>query len=194
MRIDVDGSVHLSEISPSDKPAYLEHLQAREIYEQTAAIPYPYTEKDADEWIATVGEETAREGRPWNWAVREKSGKLIGGIGFRRREGCAASPASPLPSEDEPTVGEARSAEIGYWLAKPFWGRGIMTSAVGRLCEHGFGEMGLTRITAHVFESNPASARVLEKAGFQLECRLRKYQKKDGKLIDVRKYVLARQP
>lgn len=176
MRIDVNSEIHLSEIGSADKPAYLEYLQEREIYEKTAAIPHPYTETDADEWIAQVSAETKDKGRPWNWAIRRNDGKLIGGIGFRQK--------------GQP--GTEHSAEIGYWLAKPFWGRGYATAAVKTSCEHGFAEMGFVRITAHVFESNPASTRVLEKCGFQLEGHLRKCHLKDGRYIDVRLYALVR--
>jgi ribosomal-protein-alanine N-acetyltransferase len=61
------------------------------------------------------------------------------------------------------------TAELGYWLGQPFWGKGIATAAVRRIVEFGFEELHLRRIFADVFASNPASRRVLEKAGFQLE-------------------------
>lgn len=176
MRLEVNPEIHLSEISPADRTAFVEHFKAREIYEQTAAIPFPYTDSDAERWIAQVEDETRREGLPWNWAIRDREGHLLGGIGFRRKEAPGAS----------------HSAEIGYWLAKPYWNRGIVTAAARRLCEHGFSRMGLVRITAHVFESNPASARVLEKCGFALEGKLRKCHLKDGRYIDVRLYALVR--
>lgn len=62
-----------------------------------------------------------------------------------------------------------KSAEIGYWVGEPFWGRGIATEAVRLLCQIGFEELGLVRIYAGVFPINVASMRVLEKAGFQFE-------------------------
>ena len=74
-------------------------------------------------------------------------------------------------------------AEIGYWLAKPYWKKGIMSEAVKKICEIGFNEFGLSRITANVFEQNIGSARVVEKCGFTLEAAcLKNYYKKDGKL------------
>jgi RimJ/RimL family protein N-acetyltransferase len=77
-----------------------------------------------------------------------------------------------------------RSAEIGFWLGEPFWGRGIATRAVRALTARAFERTKLVRIHAHVFEWNEASARVLEKAGYALEGRLRKSVFKDGRIID----------
>jgi ribosomal-protein-alanine N-acetyltransferase len=89
-------------------------------------------------------------------------------------------------------IGKSHRAEIGYWLAKGFWGRGIMTAVVQRLCRHAFEEFGLVKITAQVHSENMASARVLEKCGFQQEGFLRKHFLKDGKFIDARLFALLR--
>jgi RimJ/RimL family protein N-acetyltransferase len=67
-----------------------------------------------------------------------------------------------------------------------------MTAVVGRLCRHAFEELGLAKITAHVFVFNPASARVLQKCGFQEEGYLRKHYLKDGAFIDARLFALLR--
>ena len=81
---------------------------------------------------------------------------------------------------------------VGYWLAKPLWGRGIMTAVVQRLCQHAFEEFGLVKITAHVFSHNTASARALEKCGFQEEGFLRKHFLKDGRFLDARLLALLK--
>lgn len=164
--------MRLTEIRPSDKEAYLRHLAEREIYERTVAIPYPYTAKDADWWLAFVAEERRAQGRDLNWALRDDDGFLIGGIGFHGLR-----------------LGKTHKAELGYWLAKPWWGRGLMTKAVGEVCALGFAELGLIRIEAHVMDFNAASARVLEKCGFALEGTLRKYYLKDGRYLDARVYA-----
>ena len=65
------------------------------------------------------------------------------------------------------------TAEVGYWLAEPFWGKGIMTRALNILTEYGIQALGLNRIFAEPYTTNPASARVLEKAGFHCEDILR---------------------
>ena len=175
MRIVVNDQVHLSEFRPSDKPALIEHLNDRDIYDRTLRIPFPYTEADADEWLALAAKITQQQGQPVHFAIRTGDDSLIGGCGF-----------------DGFQVGKSHRAEVGYWLAKPYWGRGIMTAVVQRGCQHAFDEFGLVKITAHVFTHNPASARVLEKCGFQQEGFLRKHFLKDGKFIDGRIFGLLR--
>ncbi len=86
---------------------------------------------------------------------------------------------------------EGHKAEIGYWLAEKHWGKGIMTGAVRIICRFGFEKLGLRRIYAAVFPGNRASARVLEKAGFVFEGRLRNLYEKGGKMIDGLMYAKA---
>jgi RimJ/RimL family protein N-acetyltransferase len=76
------------------------------------------------------------------------------------------------------------SAEIGYWLGEPFWGRGVMTAAVKAVTAEAFREFDLRRIFALPFADNPGSIRVLEKAGYALEGRLRHSAIKDGVVRD----------
>jgi RimJ/RimL family protein N-acetyltransferase len=175
MKIVVNDQVHLSEFRSSDKPALLQHLNDPDIHDRTLRIPFPYTDAAADEWLALVARITEQQGRPVHWAIRTAEDALIGGRGF-----------------DGFRAGESHRAEVGYWLAKPYWGRGIMTAVVQRVCRHAFEEFGLVRITAHVFPHNQASARVLEKCGFQEEGLLRKHFRKDGKLLDARLFALLR--
>lgn len=175
MRITVNDRVHLSEFVPSDQTACVEHLKEREIYERTLRIPYPYREADFQQWLKIVEKTTQEQGRSVQWAIRNEAGLLIGGTGFGDFE-----------------LGKSHRAEIGYWLAKPYWGQGIMTAVVGKICEFGFSEFGLVKITAHVFANNPASARVLEKCGFAQEGFLRKHCLKDGRFIDSRLFALVK--
>ena len=175
MRLVVNDQVHLSEFRSSDKDALIAHLNDRDIYDRTLRIPFPYTDTAADEWLALVAKITQQQGRPVHWAVRSADAALIGGCGF-----------------DGFQVGKSHRAEIGYWLAKPFWGRGIMTAVVKRVCQHAFDGLGLAKVTAHVFSHNSASARVLEKCGFQEEGYLRKHYVKDGKFIDARLFALLK--
>lgn len=82
------------------------------------------------------------------------------------------------------------TAELGYWLAEPFWGKGIMTAAVRALSEYAFAELGFQRIFAEPYTTNAASARVLDKAGFALEGIMRDSVFKDGRILD--QYLYAR--
>ena len=110
-----------------------------------------------------------------HWGIRNTDEALIGGCGF-----------------DGFQVGKSHRGEVGYWLAKPLWGRGIMTAVVQRVCQHAFEEFGLVKITAQVFLHNPASARVLEKCGFVQEGLLRKHCVKDGQYLDARLFALLK--
>lgn len=129
------------------------------------SFPWPYTLDDARTWI-----EVAR-GMDTAFAIAVEA-EAIGGISF----------------QVQPDV-HAISAELGYWLGEPFWGRGIATQAVRTIAGYAFAHHDIFRLFATVFEWNPASARVLEKAGFQYEGRLRKSVRKDGKIIDQLLYA-----
>jgi RimJ/RimL family protein N-acetyltransferase len=175
MKIVVNDHVHLSEFRSPDKSALFQHLNDRDMYDRTLRIPFPYTDASADEWLALVAKITEEQGRPVQFAVRSAADALIGGCGF-----------------DGLQVGKSHLAEVGYWLAKPYWGRGIMTAVMQRLCQHAFEEFGLAKITAHVFPHNQASARVLAKCGFREEGFLRKHFLKGGQFIDARLFALLK--
>ena len=81
------------------------------------------------------------------------------------------------------------TAELGYWLAEPFWGKGVMTEAVKSITEYAFSSFGLKRVYAEPYATNPASVRVLEKAGFKYEGLLRASAFKDGRLVDQLLYA-----
>jgi ribosomal-protein-alanine N-acetyltransferase len=134
-------------------------------------FPYPYTAADADQWIRQATEEAPQT----HFAI--VIGKsMIGGIGLE--------PGTDIFQ---------RSAEIGYWLGEPFWGRGIATEAVRAITNYAFSTFNLCRIYAGVFEWNPASMRVLEKAGYMREGRLTKSVFKDGRVIDQFLYAMIRE-
>jgi RimJ/RimL family protein N-acetyltransferase len=175
MRIVVSDQVHLSEFRPSDKPALVQHLNDRDVYDRTLRIPFPYTDATADEWLALVARITEQQGRPVQFVIRSADDALIGACGFSGFQ-----------------AGKSHLAEVGYWLAKPHWGRGLMTVVVQRLCRHAFEEFGLVKIIAHVHPHNQASARVLAKCGFQEEGYLRRHFLKDGQFVDARLFALLK--
>ncbi len=163
----------LSPLVPSDAPLLRDHLQEPLMHRYTSALPHPYTLAHAQDWITYVTQETQQARRVLNFAIRAPEGQLIGGIGLR-----------DLGADHTPR------AEVGYWLAKPYWGQGIMTGALSALCHTGFREYGLVRIWAMIFAPNLASGRVLKKVGFQEEGYLRQHQFKAGQLWDQRIYGL----
>jgi RimJ/RimL family protein N-acetyltransferase len=173
MHLPINGQFHLTEFRSTDRTECVQHLSNRDIYDRTLRIPYPYTDADFEEWLTIVARATKRHGEPVHFAIRASDGSLVGGCGF---DG----------------LSEGHHAEIGYWLAKPYWGQGVMTSVVGRACEHAWTRWKLVRITAHVFEFNLASARVLEKNGFVCEGYLRKHFLKDEQFIDSKLYAMVR--
>jgi RimJ/RimL family protein N-acetyltransferase len=134
------------------------------------AFPSPYTKEDADRFVAFA----TGPGRHLYFAI-DIGGEAIGGIGI-----------SPL--EDV----KRRTAEIGYWLAEPFWGRGIATGAVRALVPVAFETTGIVRLEAGIFSDNPASMRVLEKCGFLREAVHKKAITKNGRLLDEVMYVRFR--
>lgn len=171
--IVVRDDITLSQITWDDRAAYLRLLNETDLFRQRMGVmPYPYTEVDADNWLSKAVAERFEVDRCRSWAIREGR-ELIGGIGIG---------------------GATRNekAEMGYWLAQSHWGRGIVTDAVRCLCRFVFAEYGLQRIIAHTFHINPASSRVLEKAGFTLEGTLRGDFYRDGQALDVRCYGLMR--
>ena len=174
MILDVGNGIRLTDVRRSDKDALIELLNNREIYDRTLRIPFPYTASDAEKWFAGIDEAIKKNEPLFKWAVRNESDRLFGGIGF------------------DGLIGESHRAEIGYWLGEPFWNRGIMTAAVRTVCRHAFENLGLVKITAHVFSFNEASARVLEKCGFGLEGYLKKHFVKDGQCLDAKMFGLVR--
>lgn len=116
-------------------------------------FPHPYRLHDAQAWVRLNQDREPTV----NFAI-EHGGALAGAVGL-------------ILGEAE--YGRAGCTSIGYWLGKRFWGRGIATEAVTLLGDHAFASLGVRRLWANVMASNRASARVLEKAGFQHEATLR---------------------
>jgi len=132
-------------------------------------FPHPYTEADAQFWL-----EHAKANSNCHLAIQFE-GEAVGGVGVIPQQAVAQ-----------------KTAHFGYWLAEPMWGKGIATAAARAMTSHAFETMPLWRLEATVFEWNPASMRVLEKAGFNREGVLRKSAFKDGELIDSVMYAKIR--
>jgi len=130
-------------------------------------FPFPYTAADATAWIAHASGQMPIV----NFAI-VVDGEAVGGTGIELGADVFH-----------------RSAEIGYWLGEPFWGRGIATEALRAMTEYAFAHFDICRLEAGVFEWNPASARVLEKNGYVLEARLRRSAIKDGVITDQLQYA-----
>ena len=168
VRLECERSV-IREWARSDKAALLRFANNRNVWRNLTRFPHPYTEADAEWWFSLL--ESMAE--PTHWAI-EVDGDAAGGIGVRLGEGI-----------------HVKSAEFGYWLGEPYWGRGIMTEAAKAVSPYAMRRFGLIRLEAPVFEWNPASMRVLEKCGFVREGVLRASAMKDGQVIDRVLYALV---
>lgn len=153
-----------------DAKSLAKNLNNKKIYRNTFGIPYPYTLKDAKEWIAKILKE-AKKKKPTkiNFAI-EIDGEAVGRVGLEEIRG--------------------HKAEISFWLAEKYWEKGIMTETVKLVTKFGFNKLKLRRIAGYVFSFNKVSMSVLEKAGYKFEGILRKQVKKDNKFIDD--YIFAK--
>ena len=171
MRIDI-GEWQVRSFRPEDAAALAKYANNREVWRNVRdAFPHPYRMQDAEAWIRMAG----RQFPEVSFAIADAD-EVIGAIGLGLQ-----------------TDVNYRAAEIGYWLGEPFWGRGIATAALLALTEYAFGHYDLIRLFAYVYEWNPASARVLEKAGYAFEGRLRKSATKDGQTVDQLLYAAVRE-
>ncbi len=137
------------------------------------AFPNPYTLKNAQEFInaCLCADESEKIFR-----AIEIDGKAAGSIGVFKGGDIYR-----------------KSAELGYWLAEPYWGKGIMSAAVVRICAEAFEKLDIVRIFAEPFAVNAASRKVLEKAGFVLEGVMKNAAIKNGEIIDYCMYALLKE-
>jgi ribosomal-protein-alanine N-acetyltransferase len=133
-------------------------------------FPCPYTLGDAEAFLSAVSRQNLRTA----FAIATAD-EAIGGIGLEFGRDV-----------------HRFTAELGYWLGEPFWGRGIMTQAVRHVTAWAFENLELYRVYATVFEGNAASARVLEKAGYTREGCLRASVFKSGRILDQSLYARIR--
>lgn len=167
--IYINPHIALTPFEPTDKANMIRYLNDEAIGRNTLRVPQPYTAAHADERLEKLAHQRAETGAPSEWVIRHHEAGLIGGIGFFLKNGL-----------------EGHSDEIGYWLAAPFRGQGIMTEVLRTFTDRMLEQRPtLVRIEAHVFTHNLASVRLLEKAGFEREGLLRKFYLKNGVYLDV---------
>jgi ribosomal-protein-alanine N-acetyltransferase len=153
----------------ADAPRIRELAGAAEIADTTLSIPHPYPDGAAEQWIALHGEAYARCAAA-NWAIVPKDdGAPAGAIGLV-------------------ITREHSRAELGYWVGKPYWGRGYCTEAAREVVRFAFEGLELTRVVACHFSRNPASGAVMRKVGMRYEGTFRRHVRKWGKLEDVEFY------
>ena len=136
----------------------------------TNQFPHPYTDEDGRKFISSVSNNN-----PANVFAVVVNEEAAGAIGI-------------FPQSDI----HEKNAEMGYWLAEPFWGKGIITRAIEQIVEYGFKTFDISMIFSRPFSSNPASQRVLEKAGFVCEAQLKNAIYKNGSYFDELIYTKRR--
>lgn len=158
---------------PADGDAVANLAGEREVALNTLNIPHPYERHHAEEWIAAhSGQFQRRESVTYAITLRTE-GTLVGAVGL-------------IVDPDNET------AELGYWIGKPWWGRGYASEAARALVKWGFPALELHRIHASHFPRNPASGAVLRKIGMRHEGTLREHVLKWGERLDLERYGLLR--
>jgi RimJ/RimL family protein N-acetyltransferase len=159
--------------APGDEEALVRHANNWKVARNLRDVfPHPYTQEDARRWIER---NAAIEGPTLDFAL-VLDGEAVGSVGL-------------IPRSDILRC----SIEVGYWLAEPFWGRGLVPEAVAAVVGYAFATFpDVTVVVAHHLASNPASGRVLEKCGFRLDGRLRQAAIKNGVVQDLLLYSRTR--
>jgi ribosomal-protein-alanine N-acetyltransferase len=155
---------------PEDAGSLAANANNRKVWRNLRdGFPHPYKVEDAENFI-----RRATAAVPETMFAICVGGAAVGGIGFSLRADI-----------------ERISAEVGYWLGEPFWGRGIVTEALKAVTKYALEKHHLHRIYAVPFESNKASRRVLEKAGYQFEGCMKKSAVKDGEILNQFLYAFT---
>ncbi|MFH1810175.1 MAG: GNAT family N-acetyltransferase [Pseudomonadota bacterium] len=169
--IQADGLL-LRPFQPGDEDALVHLASSRQVWRNLRdRFPHPYTRADAEAWI---DRSQAQSDRPTLFAI-EADAALVGGVGFELFDDV-----------------HRHTAEIGYWIGEPYWGRGLATRALAAAGRYALEHFPIERLQATVYAWNPASARVLEKVGYHLDGTLRRGVFKDGEFVDVWVYSLLR--
>jgi RimJ/RimL family protein N-acetyltransferase len=156
-----------------DVPAIVRHANDYEVWRNLRdRFPHPYTTSAGEAWVRAA----TREHPEASFAIAV-DGEAVGGIGLQRLDDVYR-----------------RSAEVGYWLGRAYWGRGLATEALRGFAAWAFPHYDVCRLFSYVFETNPASCRVLEKADFILEGRMRMSVTKEGRTLDQFLFARVHEP
>lgn len=136
----------------------------------TNAFPHPYTQEAGEAFIAMANSK-----KPVSIFAICLNNEAIGGIGVHAQQDI-----------------HEKCAELGYWLAEPFWGKGITSKVVLKMIDFAFLNFDIIRLYARPFSSNIGSQKVLEKCGFKLEARLKKSIFKNGVYMDELIYSIVK--
>ena len=165
--------IKIREWKIDDKSDLAENLNNTKVLDNLRdGLPYPYTEKDAEEFIRAMLSADKDKAFPFAITLDDK---VIGSIGVFRCDNI-----------------HYRTAEMGYYIGEAYWGNGYMTKAVRQICDYVFENTDIIRVFAEPFANNIASCRVLEKVGFKCEGTLRSNAFKNGSVMDMKMYALIK--
>lgn len=167
------GRFRLRAFRESDINALVTHINSSHIADRVSNVPHPYTLRHAKEWLTRLDEERTKHhfAHRIDFAV-DVGGEAVGSIAFINLDG--------------------HKAQVSSWIGGAFQGKGIMSEALRLLADFGFSVCGFTRIWAYTWENNPASQRILEKAGFVKEGVHRKEWLKNGVYHDSVMYAMVK--
>jgi RimJ/RimL family protein N-acetyltransferase len=143
------------------------------VADTTSNVPHPYPDGAAEAWIGGHAQRFERREIMVLAVTLLHTGELAGCISLALRD-----------NDDR--------AELGYWMGMPYWNHGYCSEAARALVAYGFEQMGLHRIYAFHFVRNPASGRVMQKAGMSYEGTLRQHVKKWERYEDLAAYGILR--
>lgn len=150
----------------SDAESLVKHANDKLVARNLSRLPHPYTAKDAKTWLKRKFQQYKQKNpKEFVFAI-EIGGEAVGSIGFNK-------------------ISYGHKAEMGYWLGRKYWGKGLMTEVVKHASLHAFKNFKLHRLYAHTFSHNKASMGVLLKNGFLFEGVLKKETKKGKKFFDA---------
>ena len=157
----------------ADAPSLAKALDNKKLHENLRdGLPFPYTVSDAEDYISAMLSADCEQTYVWAITVNNVA---VGSISAFRKDNI-----------------HRLTAEMGYYLAEEYWGKGVMTEVIKQVCGYIFVNTDIVRIFAEPFADNTASCRVLEKVGFVCEGTLRKNAIKNGNLIDTKLYAILK--
>ena len=166
-----DLNVNFREWRHSDKPSLLKYANNKKIFDNMRDMfPHPYTSEAADSYLTRVTQDSP----PKVFAI-EVNGEVVGSVGVFQKEDV-----------------ERLNAEVGYWVAEEYWGKGIATKALNYIIDYGFNTFPVTRIFAIPFPHNLASRKVIEKNGMTLEAVIKDCLIKNEQIMDMQIYAIRR--
>lgn len=173
MKIQLSHGCRITPFRKGDEVLLAKRFSNPNVQKWLLDVPNPYTIDTARQWVDENIQFYNKNFNHLNLVIRANNGDLIGGIGKKLVTGSNF----------------AHSCEIGYWLARPFWGKGIMTATVKAYTTHLLEKERFVRVTALPFSSNYASARILDKCGYKLEGILNKFVAKNKAYLDCKLYA-----